>query len=554
MTIERPNQPVVTPASVRPHGALPRGLAMDTRSRLFEGRFGRLFRALPPADFGASDAEAESLLETLARAMIHAVDCPKDGADDEESGIPSVYTYLGQFVDHDITFDPASSLMRQNDPDALVDFRTPRLDLDSVYARGPDDQPYLYHGGDDPRHLEKTLIEGRELHGAALGTAIHRSRDLPRAANGRAVIGDPRNDENVIVSQLQGLFLRFHNRYRAEHRSLSFEAVQQHVRFHYQWVVTTDFLRRVVSRAVLERVMPHVFGNGDRPSDVVDDPPVLRFYHPRDAAFMPLEFSAAAYRFGHSMVRPGYRLNDAVGVLPIFALTSSPDGCEPAPDTLRGFRAMNHAWAIDWARFLDTAPRAAGLEDAPDEQKRQRLQLAYKIDPSLVDPLANLDASVTGPDPGVFRSLAARNLVRGWRMRLPSGQTIARAMGVTPLADEEIRIGAASDDAGSLPSITQVVEAFAGNCPLWTYVLAEAARDFRAAPESETVPTTTDGDLLVGTPKLGEVGGTIVAETFAGMMLQDRHSFWNLDPRWRPTLVGGDERFTLRELVRYALG
>ena len=84
MTMERPNQPVVTPASIRPHGALPRGLAMDTRSRLFEGRFGRLFRALPPADFGASDAEAESLLETLARAMIHEVDCPKDGEDDEE--------------------------------------------------------------------------------------------------------------------------------------------------------------------------------------------------------------------------------------------------------------------------------------------------------------------------------------------------------------------------------------------------------------------------------------------------------------------------------------
>lgn len=553
MSIEIPNRPIVTPPTVRPHGSLPRGLSMDTRSRMFEGRFGRLFRALPPADFGSSDSEAEGLLESLAGRMIHKVDCPKDGEDDEESGIPAAYTYLGQFVDHDITFDPASSLMRQNDPDALVDFRTPRLDLDSVYGRGPDDQPYLYYGDGDPTHVEKTFIQGHRLRGAALGQAIEHAHDLPRGANGRAIIGDPRNDENVIVSQLQGLFLRFHNRYRREHPGLSFEAVQQYVRFHYQWVVTTDFLRRVVSGAVLRRVMPHVFGSDDGPSDVVTHPPALRFYKPRHSAFMPLEFAAAAYRFGHSMVRPGYRLNDAVGVLPIFALTSVPDDCTLPNDTLRGFRPMNHDWAIDWARFLDTAPRPGGLDGDADDKKRARLQLAYKIDPSLVDPLANLDPSVTGPNPGVFRSLAARNLVRGWRMRLPSGQAIARAMGARPLDDSEIRIGSAADSAGTLPTAVDIAPAFADNCPLWAYVLAEAAHGFRTAGEEETVPTE-EGPRPVGTPRLGEVGGTIVAETFAGMMLDDRHSFWNVDPRWRPTLVGRHERFTLRELVRYALG
>jgi hypothetical protein len=156
---------------------------MDTRSRLFEGRFGRLFRALPPADFGKNDVEAEQLLIGLAQGMIHDPDCPTDGADPEESGIPAAYTYLGQFIDHDITFDPASSLMRQNDPDALVDFRTPRLDLDSVYGRGPDDQPYLY--ADD-----KTLLLGRPLHGNALTKPIAGAFDLARAGNHRAIIGD----------------------------------------------------------------------------------------------------------------------------------------------------------------------------------------------------------------------------------------------------------------------------------------------------------------------------------------------------------------------------
>src|SRR6185437_15636315 len=115
------------------------------------------------------------------------------------------YTYFGQFIDHDLTFDPASSLQKQNDPDALVDYRTPRFDLDNVYGRGPDDQPYLYEDG-------RTFILGRKLSGAQ---ANPRARDLPRSAVNdakshphRAIIGDPRNDENVIVSQLQGLFHR----------------------------------------------------------------------------------------------------------------------------------------------------------------------------------------------------------------------------------------------------------------------------------------------------------------------------------------------------------
>ena len=544
MGLEIPNRAVTKPPLVRPHGIPPRGIDMDTRSRLFEGRFGRIFRALAPADFGSNDTEAEQLLETLAAAMIHEVDCPKDGADDEESGIPSAYTYLGQFVDHDITFDPSSSLMRQNDPDALVDFRTPRLDLDSVYGRGPDDQPYLY--GDD-----KELLLGRPLSGEALGTPIPKAQDLARAANQRALIGDPRNDENAIVSQFQGLVLRFHNSFRRDNPILSFEQVQQQVRFHYQWVVVHDFLRRVVSARVLENVLPHLFAARNH-ANVVDRPPRLRFYKPVHSAFMPLEFAAAAYRFGHSMVRPGYRLNDRVAPLQIFPLSTLPPGCPPPADDLRGFRAMNPQWAIDWARFIDIEKRPAGLEDDAADAQSKRTQLAYKIDPSLVDPLSNLPTSVTGTNPGPFKSLAARNLVRGWRMRLPNGQSIARAMGVEPLRDEEILIGSSSDDAADIPSIAKISARFESNCPLWTYVLAEAAHGFRTKAESEIVHTS-DGDKKIGTPKLGDVGGTIVAETFAGMMLDDRNSFWNLWPKWEPDRSLGGHNFDLRRFIRYAL-
>jgi hypothetical protein len=105
----------------------------------------------------------------LGKAMSADFDPPKDGQDDEESGIPALYTYFGQFIDHDITFDPASSLQKQNDPDALTDFRNPALDLDNVYGRGPDDQPYLYDGG-------KTFLLGVPLQGGDPN-----AKDLPRA-------------------------------------------------------------------------------------------------------------------------------------------------------------------------------------------------------------------------------------------------------------------------------------------------------------------------------------------------------------------------------------
>ena len=103
-----------------------------------------MFRSLPPAQYGKSEADSLANLDALGAAMTSSFDPPKDGRDEEESGIPALYTYLGQFLDHDITFDPISSLVKQNDPDGLTDFRTPRFDLDDVYGRGPDDQPYLY--------------------------------------------------------------------------------------------------------------------------------------------------------------------------------------------------------------------------------------------------------------------------------------------------------------------------------------------------------------------------------------------------------------------------
>lgn len=520
---------------MRPHGSEIRGRSLSRSSKLFTGPFGRIFRALPPADFGPTDVASEAALKELAGWMTAAPDPIKDGPDAEESGIPSLYTYFGQFIDHDLTFDPASSLQKQNDPDALLNFRTPKFDLDNIYGRGPDDQPYLYENSEN--NGAPKFVLGAPMTGAGP------SFDLPRSNAGRApfeqraIIGDPRNDENVIVSQLQGLFHRFHNAVVSRHTDWDFERVQREVRFHYQWLVIHDFLPRIVDAGVLGTVAPHIAAG----TNTISDPLNIQYFKARNEAFMPLEFSAAAYRFGHSMVRPGYRLNDRIPPLPIFDLNP--------PFGLTGFRKFLPGWALDWARFIDLEDRPAGVEADDGEEltpaqqadNERRLQLAYRIDTSLVNPLGHLPPAVAGHSSSI---LAERNLIRGWRMRLPSGQAVARAMGIEPLPDDQIRIGKFTDD----PEIVQTMAgkaAFADNCPLWTYILAETI-------PSEVTVSTTDGPRVINTFKLGDVGGRIVAETILGLIDADSMSYLSLHPLWRPSLTEGGQ-FALRDLVRIAL-
>ena len=549
------------------HGGGVRGDQVNRGSRIFEGRFGRMFRSLPAAEFD------DKLLEALAEKMSSKPERnpPNTGKPsaaketettiqdgEENTGISAGYTYLGQFIDHDITFDPASSLQKRNDPDGLIDFRTPALDLDSLYGRGPDDQPYMYDATGRKFILGEDLTE--EIGGE------RKTFDLPRLGERkRAVIGDKRNDENVIISQLHSVFLQFHNRFADDpkFKGFSFAEIQRLVRWHYQYVVLHDFLPKIVGEETMQKIWPDrkdIYCCGKEPH--------LCFYHFHDDAYMPIEFAAAAYRFGHSMVRPIYRLNtkhiqlqsgddpNIAGRFFIFA------GVQERG--LNGFGAFPRHWAIDWSLFFDINGSGKGIG-------KKRAQPAYKIDTSIVNPLAFLPEFSAPPLPKDTaltieslqsteishkspNNLAIRNLWRGNSMGLPSGQDVARAMGETPLNDNELFIGKAQmkDDGLTMDAIS--IDSFEGGyfknkSPLWFYILAESnAQWFKNAngkskDDADHVPVT-----------MGPVGGRIVAETLIGLILADSHSFINQDPKWKPMIpIANPNTFTMGDLVKYAL-
>ena len=325
---------------------------------------------------------------------------PEDQSDDEENtGISAGYTYFGQFIDHDLTFDPASSLQRQDDPDGLVDYRTPRFDLDNVYGRGPDDQPYLYRQ------------DGIRLRlGAPLTGNVNdpKARGVPRMVPegnepARAIIGDPRNDENVIVSQLQASMLRFHNRMADVLGSSDFEAIQRQVRWHYQWAVLHDFLPTIIDENDDSQRVPHL-GHGT--SIVGEPPPQLTI----DCVASGVDADARRVLGGG---------------LPVRALDDPPELPDQRDDlgggrssrrartctsNLGGFRPIPSDWALDWQFFVDLGTPAHGPPPRTIPTIRRSGAAALVQDRHLTrEPTRHLPTSVP-VDPSSF---GLRNLERG---------------------------------------------------------------------------------------------------------------------------------------------
>ena len=365
-------------------------------------RFGRLFPSLPGLEVPQEDllALAASMEERTER---------KAG---DSATVTAGFTFFGQFVDHDITLDTTSSLERQNDPAAIRNFRTPLLELDNVYGSGPDATPYLYNRNRPGRFLT--------------GNNDGNPDDLPRNSQGTALIGDPRNDENGIVSQLQLAFLRFHNATYALveegklpcHRYYddTFREAQRLVRWHYQWIIVHEFLPLIIDAGVLHSVLSDGFQCYDWDLE----------------PFIPVEFAVAAYRFGHSQIRTRYTLNAHRKHVQLF---------KPPADALTAFEPVPAKNVIDWAYFF----KLPGSSKQPLASR--------KIDTRIASEVFNLPFITSGQ-----ASLPARNLLRGQSFSLPAGELVACALGIEPLTPKQL-----GTTKFHLPGT-----------PLWYYILKEA--------------------------------------------------------------------------------
>ena len=514
--------------------------------------FGYLFDDLagqfPAHHLPGDPAQVTAALETLGLALTETAG--PNGNPPGQAGnstIPPVYTYWGQFIDHDITANtdrqnsvtdltihPVQPVPPEQVRQALRNLRQPALNLDSVYADGPGmaggpatglyDGPALRVG-----EVAQVNDDGSPIRGDHVTPAGDERHDLPR--NGTAaVLGDARNDENLIVAQFHVAFLRFHNAvldwiraqppengYQPDDDMALFAQARNLVRWHYQWLVVHDYLKTVTLPGTADKVL--LGGN--------------RLFAARDGeVYMPLEFSVAAYRFGHSMVRAAYDYNRNFGrpgvVIPsasfglIFNFTGS-----GRPQPFAGATTvLPFNWVIEWDRFTDKG------DSQPDH-------FARKIDTQLALPLFDMINQITPAEQAlpaaaqdILKRLAVRNLLRGYQLALPTGQAVATALGVAPLTEAELLQGnsAAVNDALTGGGFIQ-------HTPLWFYLLKEA--EVRANGNS-----------------LGEVGSRIVAETLIGQLRYDPDSYLNVAGGWNPAqgvlLPSGDPIVTIKDLFRFA--
>lgn len=455
------------------------------------------------------NASSQALLNTLGNLM---GDPGRDtGAD---SIIPAGYTYFGQFVDHDITLDTTSSIDSVQDANAITNMRTPALDLDSIYGRGPALDPFHYRfpsSSAPPTAVKMQLGRNRNVGtggplNSANAPATPINFDVPRVLSGTdttvttadstftAVIGDPRNDENVIVSQFHHAMLKFHNEVvelliTAAFPGDIFTEARKIVTHHYQWCVVHDFLPRVCGAAAVNDALATVSA-------------------PVGSSFrMPVEFAVAAYRFGHSMIRNGYILNSSL---------------PPSASTLAGIFQFIRVpllplfsnWAVDFNMLFITAHPVPGS-----------FNNARKIDSVLAN---GLEAIPGGS--GIMAVLASRNLRRGLAMGLPSGQGAASVFGIAPMTTAELTSGLPPAEVTLLNSNGGIL---LSKTPLWYYVLREAM-------------------VLKNGDELGPVGGRIVAETFVRMLRRDGNSFLNV-PGFTPSLPSSvPGTFTIADMLEFS--
>ncbi len=483
---------------------------------------GRVAAVAPPFRFSRMGPRglkvAPGIRGRVARAMT--------GGTNKDGTIPAGYTYLGQFVDHDLTFDATTvALGEQISPADLLQGRSPTLDLDSLYGFGPHD-PVSAQFYSDGLHLKT---------GTTTKTPpdpVFPGADVPRVGTGsgaqakrKAQIPDHRNDENLAVAQHHAAMIRFHNRVvdtlpRSVPTFDRFRRARQRVVLHYQWMLRTDYLPRICDPVVVN----DVFKNGRKVFEVGVDPLSM--------PTMPVEFSVAAFRLGHSMVRDTYAWNavfpDGAGVLELLFTFSATSG------NLGGNPTLPSNWVADWRRLY----RFSSIGRPDLNPPRTQFNKARRLDTVLVDPLAFLPPGSfggTNADAGTIRAnLAFRNLTRASMLNLASGQQMAallrsKGVPVSTLTAAQLRDGL---DGASLAGLTATqLASFVKNTPLWFYVLREA-------------------ELNNG--RMTGVGARIVVETFHRAMEGSTSSIVRNHPTFTPTLGAVPGRFHMPDLLVFA--
>jgi hypothetical protein len=460
---------------------------------------------------------SEANRKKIAAAMVHA-----GGG---STGIPAGFTYLGQFIDHDLTFDQTAVMLGEDvSPVDLLQGRSPVLDLDSLYGAGPADATSAQFYTDDV-HLKMGRTDAAGADKAREGFDLPRAGTGPnKAAKRKALIPDKRNDENLAVAQTHLAMARFHNRVAdtlpaSVPAAQRFRQARRHVVKHYQWMIRHDYLPRVCDEVVVD----DVFTNGRKVIEVGADPTSM--------PTMPIEFSVGAFRLGHSMVRAAYSWNrrfpDGGGTLGLLFTFSSTSG-----DLAGGLRLPSN-WIADFRRLYDFSE--AGRDDLV--VPAGEFNRAMRVDTRLVDPLGQLPTgSFGGPavpagDPAA--NLAFRNLTRAAMERLATGpQMVAllksRGVSVKALTRSQILNG---DNGAKLDALTAgEKDALVARTPLWFYVLREAE---------------VNGGRLHG------VGARIVAETMHRAMEGSRFSIVR-DTSWRPTLGRDNKTFEMTDLLLFA--
>jgi len=466
-----------------------------------EGYYGRLC----PGEWPGFD---EDMLRELARRMkdSHEKRLARARPLDGLTRLPSGYVYFGQFIGHDLTRDGRTLADAGPDVEATPNYRTSKLDLDHLYGKSPAAVPCLYESDGERLKLGLTH-EATTLTGQTLPASLN---DLPRR-NGVPLTIDPRSDENLFAAQLHVLFAKFHNQaleLLKEQPALSpgptgsslFHQARRFVTWQYHWFILYDFLPRLVRTKVLQQVERDSFSLFSYP------------YSPADAPLaLPVEFTIAAFRFGHSMVRGSYILNDhgSQSLETIMRMTKGGGGIA---------ERLSAQYVIDWGRFVGATPGRVNRARLIDTHITEQLYTIRCPTARGVRWKDEEGPAQTGKMDALVPPLPELTLRRGSKVRIPSAQEFMSYFGF-PLTVKSDHIAPLSDMAFFRSS------GLAERTPLWYYILREAATEPNPEPGFGPYPPRQ---------KLGTLGSLIVSEVIYQALNSDGDSIRHIGRTWQP--------------------